>query len=128
MKAIYTAIITPFEDQSGFFCRVPDLPGCVTDGETIQDAIAMVQDAANLIALDYEQNLPTPTPQQALNVPDGAIITLVTIDTIAYRSKIETRAVRKSVSLPAWMSNLADERGINVSKVLQDGLMAVFEC
>ena len=37
----------------------------------------------------------------------------------------DTKAVRKNVSLPAWMVNLADKRGINCSKVLQDALLTI---
>ena len=52
---------------------------------------------------------------------------MILIDTIKYRSEIDTHAVRKSVSLPAWMSALADQRRVNCSQVLQERLMKIFE-
>ncbi len=52
---------------------------------------------------------------------------MIRIDTIKYRSEIDTHAVRKSVSLPAWMSALADQRRVNCSQVLQESLMKIFE-
>ncbi|MFG1298135.1 type II toxin-antitoxin system HicB family antitoxin [Xanthobacter variabilis] len=33
------------EDGEGFLVRVPDLPGCMSDGETHEEALANVQDA-----------------------------------------------------------------------------------
>jgi len=45
------------------------------------------------------------------------------VDTIAYRAATDTHAVRKNVSLPAWMFKLAEKRSINCSEVLQEGLM-----
>lgn len=43
------------------------------------------------------------------------------------RSVTDTRAVRKNVSLPAWMANLADKHRINCSQVLQEGLRKQFD-
>jgi post-segregation antitoxin (ccd killing protein) len=57
------------------------------------------------------------------HAPDS-VFTVVQVDTIAYRALTDTRAVRKNVSLPAWMADLADKRGINCSQVLQEGLRA----
>ena len=48
---------------------------------------------------------------------------IIRIDTLAYRAATDTRAVRKNVSLPAWMAALAEKRGVNCSQVLQDGLI-----
>lgn len=47
---------------------------------------------------------------------------MIQVDTIVYRAQTDTKAVRKNVSLPAWMANLADMRGINCSQLLQDAL------
>ena len=54
-------------------------------------------------------------------------VSVIAIDTIEYRAKTETRAVRKNVSLPAWMANLAEKRGINCSQILQEGLLKACE-
>lgn len=51
---------------------------------------------------------------------------MIRVDTIAYRALTDTRAVRKNVSLPAWMVNLADRQGINCSQLLQDALRKQF--
>ncbi|MCD7863599.1 MAG: type II toxin-antitoxin system HicB family antitoxin [Lachnospiraceae bacterium] len=124
MKALYTATFET--DGSKFYARVPDLPGCISTGNSLEDAIDMITDAANLwlvAAEDHHDPIPAPTSQHELNCPDAAALSIISVDTIAYRASIDTRAVRKSVSLPAWMANLADQRGINCSQVLQDGLM-----
>ena len=55
------------------------------------------------------------------------ILSVISIDTIDYRARTETRAVRKNVSLPAWMAKLVEKRGINCSQVLQESLMKVFK-
>lgn len=126
MKYIYTAVLTPSESGNKVLARVPDLPGCITSGKDITDAVDMITDAASLWLVaseDHNDEIPAPTPQNEIDVPDNAVKTLILIDTLAYRAETDTRAVRKNVSLPAWMANLADKRGINCSQVLQEGLM-----
>jgi antitoxin HicB len=48
MKALeYPVLISPLtpQDGGGFVATVPDLPGCMSDGETPEEALANVQDA-----------------------------------------------------------------------------------
>ena len=126
MKYIYTATFVPNEDGTKYYCRVPDLPGCITTGSSIDDAIEMITDAASgwlVVAEDEGNEIPAPTPQYKLDIPENAICSIIRIDTFAYRAATDTRAVRKNVSLPAWMAALAEKRGANCSQVLQDGLM-----
>ncbi|MBO5072408.1 MAG: type II toxin-antitoxin system HicB family antitoxin [Eubacterium sp.] len=126
MKYIYTATFVPNEDGTKYYCRVPDLPGCITTGNNIDDAIEMITDAASgwlVVAEDEGNEIPDATPQHELNIPENATCSIIRIDTFAYRAATDTKAVRKNVSLPAWMATLAETRGVNCSQVLQDGLM-----
>jgi predicted RNase H-like HicB family nuclease len=127
MKYIYSATLTPDEDGTKYYARVPDLPGCITTGSTLQDAIEQITDAASgwlVVAEDEGMTVPPASPQEDIPHEHNSIFSLIQIDTIAYRALTDTRAVRKNVSLPAWMADLADKRGINCSQVLQDGLLS----
>ena len=127
MKYTYTAVIT--SNDGKYYCRVPDLPGCITTGKNLSDAIDMITDAASAWILSHEDdNEPViePTPQSLIQHERDDILSIIQIDSLKYRAETDTRAVRKNVSLPAWMATLADKRGINCSQVLQDGLMAKF--
>jgi len=44
----YTIFLEPDPDEGGYTVTVPALPGCVTQGETIEEAIAMAKDAIRL--------------------------------------------------------------------------------
>ncbi len=123
MVYIYTATI--HEEDGTFYAAVPDIPGCVTTGSSLSDAIDQITDAlAGCLCTMEDEEDPIAPPSEQCDIPHEAtdFCTLVRVDTIAYRSLTDTRAVRKNVSLPAWMSDLADKRGINCSKVLQDAL------
>ena len=123
MRYTYTAVITPGDGKC--YARVPDIPGCATTGRDLEDAVAQITDALSgclVVWEDQELPIPPPPPQPAVPHEAADLLTLVSVDSIAYRKRTDTRAVRKNVSIPAWMANLAEQRGINCSKVLQDAL------
>ena len=125
MKKVYAAILTPIPDSSGYHARVPDVNGCITTGTDIQDTIENIRDAlaACLCTLeDFNQQVPSPSAPEAIEHDVHSVIALVDVDTLKYREETDTRAVRKNVSMPAWLLNMADARGINCSQVLQDAL------
>lgn len=122
----YTAVIS--EENGIFYAKVPDVDGCITTGKSLSEAIELITDALNLclVVLEDEDIVPAaPTAQSDIPHDTNDILTIIQADTIKYRSQTDTKAVRKNVSLPAWLSALADKRGINCSKVLQDALLAV---
>ncbi len=123
----YTAVI--HESNGKFYAKVPDIAACITTGSTFDEVIILITDALNgcLCVLEDQGIMPSaPTPQSQIVHDAEDILTVIHADTIRYRAQTDTRAVRKNVSLPAWMAALADKRGINCSKVLQDALMKAF--
>ncbi len=123
MRYTFTAVLTPEDGKC--YVRIPDIPGCVTTGRDIEDAVAQITDALSGCLVVWEdQGLPIPTAAAQKDIPHNAadVLTLISVDTIAYRARTDTRAVRKNVSLPAWMAAMAEQKGINCSKVLQDAL------
>jgi antitoxin HicB len=67
----YAIIVEPLsdEDGGGFVATVPDLPGCMSDGETPQEALANVEDAIRAwieTAKDLGHTIPKPTRRFAM--------------------------------------------------------------
>ena len=125
MKYIYTAVFTPGEEGAKIYARIPDLPGCVTTGRDLPDAIEQITDAAAgwlVVAEDEGLAIPPAVPQKEISHSEKESLSLIRVDTIAYRAATDTRSVRKNVSLPAWMAALAEQKGMNCSQILQDGL------
>ncbi len=65
MNKTYTIWITPCEtEEGGYWVKVPTLPGCVTDGETVEDALANAKEAIEgyiLSLIDREIPIPDET-------------------------------------------------------------------
>lgn len=68
----YTIILHPDPDDGGYTVTVPALPGVVTQGDTVDDAIAMAKDAISLhVAALRADGEPVPDekePPQAISV------------------------------------------------------------
>lgn len=127
MKLVYPIILTPYEDHSGgYTVEIPDLPGCVTGGDTLADALDMAQDAASGWVLDeLEDGNPLPHASNIADIkPDDphGIVSLISLDMDAYSEKYGKKAVRKNVTIPAWLGTFAEEHGLNYSKILREGL------
>ncbi|MFQ9218265.1 type II toxin-antitoxin system HicB family antitoxin [Sellimonas intestinalis] len=128
MKAVYPVLFTKVE--SSILVEVPDL-NITTEGKDMNDAIEMARDAIELVCVSMEDsNEEIQNPSDSLDVEKGefsnegvTVLSYVDIDSDEYRRKIDTKVVRKNVSLPSWLNYEADKAGINVSRVLQDALM-----
>ena len=128
MKLLYVARLIPLEEnENGYTVEFPDLPGCVTEGDTLVDAIEMAIDAASGWVLDEleDGNLPPPTTPVADIRRENPveILNLVVLDMDEYAEKHGQKSVRKNCTLPSWLNNKAEKEGINFSAVLQEALI-----
>ena len=51
----YTAVFEP-EDAGGYSVEIPALPGCVSQGETFEEALANIKEAAELYVEDLKES------------------------------------------------------------------------
>lgn len=100
----------------------PDVPVAITQGKDIKEAYAMAEEVLGL-ALEDQTEFPTPSSVdelQKLN-PDKTIA-LIGIDLAAYRRKYHSKTVRKNVTVPEWLNDLAESDQINFSQTLTEAL------
>lgn len=125
MKLVYPAIFYPFEEGNGYTVEVPDLPGCVSEGDTLADAILMGTDAASgwiLDELEDGNDLPAASAISDLQPEDGGIVNLLVLDMDTYAEKYGSKAVRKNITIPAYMDTYLENHGMSLSKVVQDAI------
>ncbi len=90
MKLIYPAVFSPLEENSGFCVTFPDLPGCVTEGHSLCEAIENAEDAASGWVLDeLEDGNPVPGASKLTDIPvgDGEFVDLIKLDMDSYAAK-----------------------------------------
>lgn len=132
MKSVYPVFFTITDTI--ILVEVPDLE-ILTEGNDMSDAIEMARDAIELKCVSLEDDgieIPLPSEISSLDVNAGTfaeegttVVSLVDIDSGEYRRKIDTKTVRKNVTIPSWLNYEAEHAGINVSRVLQEALMNV---
>lgn len=126
MKLVYPAIFTPYEDGSGgYTVEFPDLPGCVTGGDDLADALFMAEDAASgwvLGELEEGNAAPKASDSQSFGMEPGQFVNLIALDMAAYAAKYGNKAVKKTLTIPAWQNTFVEDHGISCSTVLQDAL------
>lgn len=131
MKLTYPACFYPCEEKKGgYTVEVPDLPGCVSEGDTLADAILMATDAASGWVLDELEDGKIVPPASSLEniIPDpGGFVNMLVLDMDAYAEKYGDKAVRKNLTIPAWLNTFAEKNHINFSQVLQDSLTAIYQ-
>ena len=132
MSIIYPVIFTETHDEKDtYLIEIPDLDG-FTEGYGLQDAIKMTRDYIGCACYDKEE-LPEASSLSEIDASKGtfasdgdSFTTLVDLDLEAYRRKMNNRAVRRNVSIPAWLNQMIEEKHVNVSKVLQEALKEKF--
>lgn len=121
---VYPAIFTP-EEKGMFSIRFPDIDGCFTCGDSLEDGIEMAKDALVLMLIHLEDNeriIPAASAIKGLSVGHSEFTTYISCDTAAHRRLMDNISVKKTLSIPSWLNESATAAGLNFSQVLQDAL------
>lgn len=130
MKNRYSFIAVLTEQENGISIEFPDLPGCLPCADNLEEAAKNAQEALGLHIWGMEQDkepIPEPTKLSEIKFNDSQIPMVVEVFMPPFRDKLTNRFVKKTLSLPAWLADLADRDGVNCSKIFQNALMEYLE-
>lgn len=114
------------DEHGGYWISFPDFPECMTQGETMEEAYKMAVEAMGLCIDERVKNkeeLPKASSPVDYIVEQGDFSCLIEFDLLKYRRTHNTKAVKKTLSIPEWLNEAAIAENINFSQVLQDALM-----
>jgi predicted RNase H-like HicB family nuclease len=126
MEKLFFPAIFQEEDEGGYSIFFPDIDGCFTQGENMEEAYEMAFDALGLSLSYLEDNqlsIPKPSKPHDIELKINQFIVVVQFDMLSYKKKIDSRAVKKTLTIPSWLNELAVAQNINFSQVLQEALM-----
>ena len=115
---VYPAIFHPNDDGS-YTITYPDLPGCISEGKSLGNAIYMAQAALTQwieYLTDKKQSIPSASALKSIDLSPEEFVSLIRADVK------DGRAVKRTVSIPKWMDDKVTETGLSLSRVLQDAL------
>ena len=120
---VYPAVFT--EEDCGYSINFPDLENCFTSAETLGEGIKMANDVLCLTLYEMEQAgkpIPAPSSIRDIRVNDHEFVNLIACDTVEYRTFFDNRAVKKTLSIPSWLNDMAERADVNFSATLQAAL------
>ena len=120
---VYPAVFT--EEDGGYSINFPDLQNCFTSAQTLGEGIKMANDVLCLMLYEMEESgeaIPAASSIHDIQVGGNEFINFIACDTLEYRKFFDNRAVKKTLSIPSWLNDMAERAGINFSATLQAAL------
>lgn len=130
MLSVYPACFYK-EKEGGYSVIFPDLNHLSTCGETLQDAVEMAVDCLAVYLYSAKQDgeaVAAPSELSEIDVNaeydeyESAFVNLVSVDVEEYAKKNFEKAVKKTLTIPAWLNDLAVKNHVNFSQTLQKAL------
>ena len=123
-KIYYPAVFQT--EDIGYSVWIPDVQGCVSQGDTYEEAVDYISEALGLcLEDDLERGVkpPVPSAPNAIKLENNQFISIIAFDPIEYQKKYSTKAVKKTLTIPNWLNTMSEREHINFSTVLQEALM-----
>lgn len=123
-KLFYPAVF--HKEANGFWVSFPDIPEALTEGDNMAEAYEMAIDCLGLtltVKADENEPFPNPSLPETIHVGNDEFIVVIEFDMLVYKKRTNSRAVKKTLSIPEWLNQEAVSKGINFSQVLQEALM-----
>ena len=123
-KIYYPAVFQ--KEETGYSVWVPDLQGCVSQGESYGEAEEYIREAIGICFETYADQgieIPRPSSPENIKVDDRQFVSVIDFDPAEYNSKFSAKATKKTLTLPSWLNTMAEKNNINFSAVLQAALI-----
>lgn len=130
MLSVYPACFYK-EKEGGYSVIFPDLNHLSTCGETLENALEMAVDclAGYLYSAKQEgETVPAPSEMSHIDVNEeydeyeSAFVNMVAVDVAEYAKKHFEKSVKKTLTIPSWLNEIAVANNVNFSQVLQSAL------
>ncbi len=122
-KYFYPAVFT--KEDSGYSVRFPSLDGCCTEGDSLEEPCFMAVEAIGLYLEDSivgKTIAPKTNELNEIKTTENETVVLIEFDDIEYLKRHGGNCVNKTVSIPQWLSTMAEKNNLNLSQVLQTAL------
>ncbi|WP_100487418.1 type II toxin-antitoxin system HicB family antitoxin [Sporolactobacillus pectinivorans] len=120
---VYPAVFTRGNDEVAI--EFPDLPGCESSAPSLEEGFANAREALAQHLYRMEENgdeIPEPSEVTALQTDETQFVTVIEAWMPPFRKKMESQAVKKTLTIPKWLDDAAKTAGLNYSRILQDAL------
>lgn len=117
--------ILHYNDDERIGIVFPDLPGCVSQAASDAEAVKRATEALELHLYGLEEDgdhIPQPSRLADIELLPNCRTIIVTALMPLVREDMETRATKKTLTIPAWLNRAAEAAGVNFSALLQKAI------
>ena len=124
MKKMFYPAVFHRAEEGGYWITFPDIPECITEGDSMEEAYNMEVDALGVALTDrIKEKQDLPKASDVDNIKEDGTVVVIQFDLAEYNRKHNNRAVKKTLSIPEWLNEEALAMNINFSQVLQEALL-----
>ena len=123
-RLLYPCVVR--EEDGVFYANFVNFEGCFTDGETLEEVVRNAKDVlSGMLFTMAKNNISFPKSENSeIKLENGEFLIYVDVWISPILEKARNQAVKKTLTIPAWLNQRALDKGINFSKVLQEALVA----
>lgn len=124
-RYLFPAVFEQENDTIGVY--IPDLPGCVSEGQNEEEAVLMAKEALSLHLYGMEEDgeeIPQPSTIRSIQggLDDNEYVVVIEVWMPPFRERMNHKAVKKTLTIPKWLDDAAQEYKVNYSHILQEAL------
>ena len=119
-RYVYPAVFHYSDD--GISIEFPDLPGCLSFGDDDNEAIHNAKEALELHLYGLEEDsmhIPSSSHIQDIKLSENETIILIDVWMKPVRDYMQNKAIKKTLTIPKWLNDVAVENKVNFSHLLQ---------
>lgn len=125
-KLTYLAVFEP--SKTGYGVYFPDLAGCISYGDTFEEAQKNAKEALELHIYGMEKDgdkIPEPSKNPTIypETEKGYLTIPVTIYPDLVKNEMDNKRIKTNVTLPSWLKEIAEQNQVNYSRILEAALI-----
>ncbi len=121
---IFPAVLTYEDNQYGI--EFPDLPGALSCANNTEEAMIMAKDCLELHLYGIEEDeevIPKASELHEIEIAKGQSILLVKVHMQPVRNEMQNKTIKKTLTIPKWLNEVAMKENINFSALLKTALL-----
>jgi predicted RNase H-like HicB family nuclease len=122
-RYVFPAVFHYADD--GISISFPDLAGCLSHAQCDEEALVMAREALSLHLFGMEEDnecIPAPSSLRSIAVAPNEVVVLIDVWMLPFRERMANKSVNKTVTIPKWLNELAEQQRVNFSHLLQSAL------
>lgn len=119
-RYVFPAIFEYCEES--YTVTFPDLPGCITEGKDVDEALKMAKEAMELHIYNMEddkEKIPAPSKPESIKLPKHSFTSLIEVWMPPVRNEMRNEYIKKTLTIPKWLNDIVLEKKLNFSQLLQ---------